>query len=83
MIIAVAPRLYMTLMHGEKKLPLGNAVWKNTTVNLPKDMLGWQIENIYLGGPKNNADVVGESQQIQVGHLLQSWPVALLKGTVQ
>lgn len=83
MIIAVAPLLYMSMMQGEKNLPLGNTVWKDTLVNLPQELVGQQVENIYWDGSENITEVVGHSAQMQVGHLLQSWPVALLKGTIQ
>ncbi|MCF8055956.1 MAG: malto-oligosyltrehalose synthase [Desulfocapsa sp.] len=82
MIIAVAPMLYMTLMQGEKHLPLGNTVWKDTVVNLPQELVGRKVENIYWDGSEKSTEVVSSSTHMQVGHLLQSWPVALLKGTI-
>ena len=79
MIIAVAPRLYMTLMHGEKQHPIGTSVWGNTAIVLPNALCEWQLTDIFSSDPANTIGVEEGSTSIEVGRLLQSWPVALLQ----
>lgn len=80
MIIAVAPRLYVSLLEGAKQFPVGKAVWHDTVVKLPDEIVGSRLRNIYSDGLETHG---GEDNGLEVGRLLQSWPVALLKGNVR
>ena len=83
LLVAVAPRLYFTLMQGKRELPLGDAIWEDTTVHLPEDYHGVQLRNV-LGDDDRlvtqDKQTGNASLSLSVGHLLQSWPVALLAG---
>jgi (1->4)-alpha-D-glucan 1-alpha-D-glucosylmutase len=82
-IIAAAPRLYLTLMKGKMDLPLGEEVWGDTAITLPSEMELANLENIYADNTGTSDMIDSSSRTIQVGRLLRSWPVALLKGTVE
>jgi (1->4)-alpha-D-glucan 1-alpha-D-glucosylmutase len=79
MIIGVAPRLYMTLMHGEKQHPIGTSVWGNTAIILPDALCDRRFTDIFSSDPANIIGVEKGSTSIEVARLLQSWPVALLQ----
>ncbi|GAB6191600.1 malto-oligosyltrehalose synthase [Desulfocastanea catecholica] len=81
-MVAVAPRLYVTLMQGKRELPLADSVWHDTTVQLPEDLVGMQLHNIFSDEPEPLIEADNRPPSIKVGRLLQSWPVALLQGTV-
>jgi (1->4)-alpha-D-glucan 1-alpha-D-glucosylmutase len=76
MIIAVAPRLFLTLMQGKKDLPLGDTVWHNTEIRLPENKENIQLQNIFS---EHIFESGTEPVSLPVGRLLQSWPIALLK----
>jgi (1->4)-alpha-D-glucan 1-alpha-D-glucosylmutase len=80
LLVAVAPRLYVTLMQGKKDLPLADSVWHDTTVQLPEDFTGVPLHNIFSGEPESPVETDNRPPSIKVGRLLQSWPVALLQG---
>jgi (1->4)-alpha-D-glucan 1-alpha-D-glucosylmutase len=81
-VVAVAPRLYVTLMEGKKELPLADSVWHDTTVQLPEDFIGVQLHNIFSDEAEPPIEADDRLPSIKVGRLLQSWPVALLQGAV-
>jgi (1->4)-alpha-D-glucan 1-alpha-D-glucosylmutase len=64
--IAVAPRLCLTLVHGETKPPLGREVWGDTELELPRG----QYRNYFTG------KIVGSGELAEV---LSDFPVALLE----
>jgi (1->4)-alpha-D-glucan 1-alpha-D-glucosylmutase len=76
MIVAVAPRLFWTLMQGKKDLPLGDTVWHNTEIRLPENKANVQLQNIFS---EHVVESGNGPPSLPVSRLLQSWPVALLK----
>ncbi len=86
LLVAVAPRLYLTLTKGRKELPLGEDTWRNTRVFLPEDYGLVQLRNIFAGDSSQRVEL-GRTEKgspsLQVGRLLQSWPVALLHGEIK
>lgn len=80
-MVAVAPRLYVTLMQGKRNLPLADSVWHDTTVQLPEDFIGIELHNIFSDEPELLVETDNHPPSIKVGRLLQFWPVALLQGT--
>ena len=48
-VVAIAPRLYFSLMEGQRNLPLGAAVWQDTQVLLPEELAGRHLDNIFSG----------------------------------
>ena len=83
LLVAVAPRLYFTLMQGKRVLPLGKTIWQDTTIHLPEDYLGVQLRNVVgddAGPVTQGRQTEKASPSLPVGRLLQSWPVALLQG---
>ncbi len=81
-LIAVAPRLYATLLEGRRSLPLGDSVWDDTQLRLPESCTGIQLHNIFAENPEYVDQPEKAARSVHVGHLLQSWPVALLQGEV-
>ncbi len=80
MLIAVAPRLFYTLMQGKEELPLGEQVWEDTTISLP-DGTNWPyFTNIYSGTRESLELTEHNTIGFRAGSLLRSWPVALLQG---
>ncbi|MGW8195532.1 MAG: malto-oligosyltrehalose synthase, partial [Desulforhopalus sp.] len=82
-VVAAAPRLYFTLMHGARELPVGARVWEDTEICFPGGRK-WpsSFENIYSSTTEKSEDANGESLVLRAASLLRSWPVALLQGTV-
>jgi (1->4)-alpha-D-glucan 1-alpha-D-glucosylmutase len=80
MIVAVASRLFLTLMQGKKDLPLGDTVWHNTEVRLPENKANVQFQNIFS---EHIVETGNGPPSLPVGRLLQSWPIALLKGVAE
>jgi (1->4)-alpha-D-glucan 1-alpha-D-glucosylmutase len=80
-MVAVAPRLFATLMQGKKELPLDDSVWHDTAVRLPEEFIGIELHNIFSDQPESLIETENHQLSIKVGRLLRSWPVALLQGT--
>ncbi len=80
LIVAVAPRLYLSLMDGRRDLPLGDTVWHDTQIILPENCAGVQLRNIFADNQEHRAEAGKASRSLDVGRLLQSWPIALLQG---
>ena len=81
MVIAVAPRLFYTLMQGKRELPLGEQVWEDTKISLPAGKNWSNFENIYSGTSESFELMDHNTVGFKAGCLLRSWPVALLKAT--
>jgi (1->4)-alpha-D-glucan 1-alpha-D-glucosylmutase len=79
-IVAVAPRLYLTLLEGKRGLPLGETVWRDTEVRLPADFGRVRLRNIFSDEPEHLVESVNGQPALEVGRLLRYWPVALLSG---
>ncbi len=84
LLVVVAPRLFVLLMDQKREWPLGELVWHDTRIHLRKEWAGIELLNIFDGqGAFIGATGPGEDDlpSLAVGHLLQSWPVALLYGS--
>ena len=84
LLVVVAPRLFVSLMDGSREWPLGALVWRDTRIHLRKEWAGIELKNIFDGeGAVIEQTGQGEDDlpSLIVGHLLQSWPLALLHGS--
>ena len=84
LLVAVAPRLFVSLVDGKRELPLGAGAWHDTRIHLRNEWAAMELHNIFTGaGAVIEQDGQGGDtvQAIPVGNLLQSWPVALLQGS--
>jgi (1->4)-alpha-D-glucan 1-alpha-D-glucosylmutase len=82
-VLALAPRLYLTMMRGETALPLGDSVWHDTAIKLPADLDGFQFRNVFSPEPVPGGESDKNQPALRAGGLLQFWPVALLKGSTR
>jgi maltooligosyltrehalose synthase len=78
-VVALAPRLVLSLTKASNALPLGDSIWGNTRVRLPDGSQGMTWQNVFTG------ETVGiEHGQppgtLNVAAALQKFPVALLVG---
>lgn len=81
-VIAVAPRLYFTLMRGAKDLPIGEKVWQDTEIILPGGKNWTDFDNIYSASPERG-ETSGEAVIFRAADLLRSWPLGLLQGNLR
>lgn len=76
-IIAVAPRLPLTLAQGLERPPLGEEVWEDTALVLPEAVAPTRFRNVLteetISVEKQNAQTV-----LPLSRVLASFPVALL-----
>ncbi len=83
LMVAVAPRLFVSLVDGKRQLPLGDLVWQNTRIHLRKEWEGIELQNIFAG-ERVFIEKTGEGEDslpsLAVSPLMQSWPLALLHG---
>ncbi len=77
--IAVAPRLYAGLLLGRAaaQCPLGEAVWADTRIELPRGVRFADVHNVLDGAPITIHDAGGRPA-LSVAEVLASFPVALL-----
>lgn len=71
-VIAVVPRLSARLLGDRHIMPLGTEVWGDTVVELPRELVGVSWRNVFTG------EGHAPDQQLSLGRLLASFPVALL-----
>ena len=71
-VIAVVPRLPARLLGDRHIMPLGEDVWGDTVVELPRELVGVSWRNVFTG------EGHAPDQQLSLGRLLASFPVALL-----
>jgi (1->4)-alpha-D-glucan 1-alpha-D-glucosylmutase len=69
--IIVAPRLILTLNRGAERPPIGEEPWADTTLKLPKGLVGKQWRNILTGE-------LLTGRTLRIAQALASFPVALL-----
>ncbi len=76
-VIAIVPRLVGSLAPPSPALPLGPAVWRNTSVRLPSELATGAYRNLFSG---EVIQVMGQGNRcgIVVADALQMFPVALL-----
>jgi (1->4)-alpha-D-glucan 1-alpha-D-glucosylmutase len=77
LLITIAPRLYLRLL-GERELPpLGEEVWKDTLIELPRDFNSEAMRNI-LDGTEVSVSREGERPSLRAAEALAHFPVAVL-----
>lgn len=79
-LIVIAPRLFRRLLDDPARLPLGEAVWENTLIELPRDERRRPAFHNHLDGAALQPVFQGDTTGILVAHALQHFPVALLTG---
>ena len=79
-VLAIAPRLILSLTHAEDALPLGAAVWGNTCLRLPNGFEGSNWRNV-LTGEQLPPSSGHQSNTLSLAGVLQRFPVALLEGS--
>jgi (1->4)-alpha-D-glucan 1-alpha-D-glucosylmutase len=77
LLITIAPRLYLRLL-GERELPpLGEEVWKDTLIELPRDFNSEAMRNI-LDGTEVSVSREGERPSLRAAEALAHFPIAVL-----
>ncbi len=74
-VVVVAPRLVYGLTGGDPVVPLGQAIWRDTHLNLDGCRSRGQMRNWLTGEP-----VAGHNTEA-VGHLFSAFPIAVLTAT--
>jgi (1->4)-alpha-D-glucan 1-alpha-D-glucosylmutase len=78
MVVVIAPRLYLRLLGDREDAPLGETVWNDTAVELPKEV----VETIQLRGILDRKPVstakAASRVTVRVADTLANFPVALL-----
>jgi (1->4)-alpha-D-glucan 1-alpha-D-glucosylmutase len=79
-LIVIAPRLYRRLLDDPALLPLGEAVWEDTLVELPRqERFRRSLRGVLDGAqlaPVRHGDISG----VAVAQALAEFPVAVLSG---
>ena len=75
LVISIAPRLYLRLLGEREQPPLGEEVWGNTLIELPRDYdgAGLALRNLMDG---SEAPLVGGA--LRAADVLTNFPVAML-----
>lgn len=77
LLVTIAPRLYLRLLGERDGLPLGPAVWEDTTVELPKEYSGnFRFRNLLDGQSFQTS--TGHRIAVKMADALSHFPVALL-----
>ena len=76
-VLAIAPRLYSSLLGDSGSQPLGNEVWADTAIELPRKLAAASLYNL-LDGRTLPVQQHGDRRFIAVGAALAHFPVALL-----
>ena len=76
--MVIAPRLYRRLLGDEGALPLGEAVWGETLIELPREERSRASFRNVLDGAQLSPVRQGESAGVLAAHALAEFPVALL-----
>jgi (1->4)-alpha-D-glucan 1-alpha-D-glucosylmutase len=76
-VLVILPRLYARLLGEREDLPLGEAVWGDTAIELPRRLDGAALRNV-LDGSVLQAETRDGVQFVAVCRALASFPVALL-----
>ncbi len=79
-LVVIAPRLYRRLLGDEGGLPLGEAVWGETLIELPREERARASFRNVLDGAQLLPVRQGESVGVLAAHALAEFPVALLTG---
>jgi len=76
-VLILAPRLMYTLTEGQQVLPVGEAVWKDTTIQLPAEWQYQHVKNIFTMETTSNPD-----SELPVSGLLKTFPVGFFEITL-
>jgi (1->4)-alpha-D-glucan 1-alpha-D-glucosylmutase len=76
--ITVVPRLILGLATGGQSLPIGETIWGDTRILLPKTNLPSSFRNIFTGETIHTRTVEGKPT-LQLADILAKFPVALLE----
>ena len=77
LLITIAPRLTLRLLGERELLPLGEEVWADTLVELPRDFNSDAVQNI-LDGTQVVVSRDGERRMLRIAAALTHFPVAVL-----
>ncbi|MBV8495817.1 MAG: malto-oligosyltrehalose synthase, partial [Gammaproteobacteria bacterium] len=76
--LTIVPRLCFRLVHARAgQAPLGEEVWQDTHIALPRKLAGAQFTNVLDGGDVRARDVPG-GPAVRVAEALANFPLALL-----
>jgi (1->4)-alpha-D-glucan 1-alpha-D-glucosylmutase len=77
-LIVIAPRLYRRLLDDPSLLPLGEEVWEDTLVELPREERSRRAFRNVLDGAQLQPVRHGDTTGVQLAQALAAFPVALL-----
>ena len=77
-LVVVTPRLIGGLLGMEGELPVGEAVWEDTWIEVPPESISREWTNL-LTDEKFTAQDLGEGQGLLLGALFRDFPYALLR----
>ncbi len=80
--IVVVPRLCMRLMNDRDGYPLGESIWGDTRVELPKKAGGGVFQSL-LDARQVTPSADGEIQFFPLATLFAMWPCALISSTAR
>ncbi|HET9396117.1 MAG TPA: hypothetical protein VFO36_08680, partial [Nitrospiraceae bacterium] len=76
--VVIAPRLYAKLLGESEQLPLGNAVWGDTTIELPPELSALEQLTNVLDGSSVRVQPRDGGLTLPAAEVLKHFPVALL-----
>jgi len=77
-LVALVPRLFGSLMAEDGRLPVGEAVWGDTWVELPPERMHAQWLNV-LTDQRVGTQPLGEAQGLLLAQVFERFPYALLR----
>ncbi|KVW93057.1 malto-oligosyltrehalose synthase [Thiobacillus denitrificans] len=77
-LIVLVPRLFGSLMGEDGRLPVGDAVWGDTWVELPPERMHAQWDNV-LTGQTVGMRSLGEAHGLLLAQVFERFPYALLR----
>ncbi len=76
-VLAVAPRLTAAVTDGGARLPLGEEVWQDTWLEVPRDFPAVAYVNLFTGA--TSMAPLEDGRRIRIAELLADFPIALLE----
>ncbi|PKO63900.1 MAG: hypothetical protein CVU23_09335 [Betaproteobacteria bacterium HGW-Betaproteobacteria-17] len=77
-LVVLVPRLFGHLMGEDGSLPVGEAVWGDTWVELPPERMHMQWDNV-LTGHTVDMQALGEAHGLPLAQVFEQFPYALLR----
>ncbi len=77
-LVVLVPRLFGSLMGEDGRLPVGDAVWGDTWVELPPERLHAQWLNV-LTGQTVGMQAMGEAHGLRLAQVFERFPYGLLR----